>query len=288
MSFNLLHSCNFQEAFLHRRCQDRIRGYLHKAIEQIKSSESFNKNANTRQRLLQIIAFFKAQLKEDHYFGYYFDRSRAKKVGGSDQTDCAHQNFCYKHCECRLMKIDVDENQDARENNIEKKDDEVDARCYKSPSESKTKLDNEYLNKIISSGTRDEFSLCNYKGEFECKGVWSKKKCLYSGKHKINPYRSKEELILFSTWNFDHKLVFRLILLFSDWKEWPKIKLIRIYYFFFLFRIERSRSLVPKLLEMASSKTYNIDDIISIYEDFFTIKNMRLVHIICHDKGSHK
>ncbi|KOC68920.1 DNA fragmentation factor subunit beta, partial [Habropoda laboriosa] len=174
-----------KEAYMHRRCQDRIRGYLYKTIDQIKSSDTFSKDPRARKQLLYAIAFFKMQLKEDHYLGHYFDRSR-------------------------------------------------------------TKIEAETL-----------VALCDRKGEFRCNGVWNADKCAYGERHRINPYRSREELILFSTWNFDHK-------------------------------IERSRTLIPLLLNLSSQGIANETDIFEIYENLFTVKNLRLVHIVCHDKGSHK
>ncbi|OAD53042.1 hypothetical protein WN48_10844 [Eufriesea mexicana] len=179
-------NCTTKEAYLHRRCQDRIRGYLYKTIEQIKSSDAFTKDPRARKQLLYAIAFFKMQLKEDHYFGFYFDRSRAKTVATKEKETCV--------------------------------------------------------------------ALCDHTGEFRCWGQWNEEKCSYGDRHKINPYRSKEELILFSTWNFDHK-------------------------------IERSRTLIPLLLKLASQGNTKETDLIDIYDNLFTMKNLRLIHIVCHDKS---
>ncbi|KOX78649.1 hypothetical protein WN51_07510 [Melipona quadrifasciata] len=158
-------NCATKEAYLHRRCQDRIRGYLYKTIEQIRSSDVFAKDPRARKQL-----------------------SRAKIEARIEKKMC--------------------------------------------------------------------IALCDRTGEFKCHGVWNEDKCPF-GTHKINPYRSKEELVLFSTWNFDHK-------------------------------IERSRTLIPLLLKLASKGTADEADLIEIYDNLFTIKNLRLVHIVCHDKSSHK
>ncbi|KYM83920.1 hypothetical protein ALC53_05682 [Atta colombica] len=187
---NLETNCMTKEAYMHRRCQDRIRTYLYKTIEQIKCSDVFMNDYKARQQLLHTIAFFKLQLKQDHYFGYYFDRSRA---------DCFYR-----------VKL--------REKQI---------------------------------------AICNKKGEFKCEGRWNTDGCPYGDRHKINPYKSKEDLVLFSTWNLDHK-------------------------------IERSRTLIPKLLQISRQDTINEEDIYDCYDNLFTVKNLRLVHIVCHDKGSHK
>lgn len=101
----------YQEAYLHRRCQDRIRGYLYKTIEQIKSSEVYDADPQARRQLERVIVFFKLQLRKDHYFGHYFDRSRSviksKPDAGisssqsGDETD-SNQNCPYEHCPCKL------------------------------------------------------------------------------------------------------------------------------------------------------------------------------------------
>jgi DNA fragmentation factor beta subunit len=64
--------------------------------------------------------------------------------------------------------------------------------------------------KFIERKKEDMKALCDRMGEFKCSGVWNLKKCLYDERHTINPYRSKEELILFSTWNLDHRLELHL------------------------------------------------------------------------------
>ncbi|GLH10309.1 Uncharacterized protein GBIM_15247 [Gryllus bimaculatus] len=99
--------------------------------------------------------------------------------------------------------------------------------------------------------------LCNEDGEFNCQGIWHKSTCSYVN-HYINPYDSREARIIFSTWNLDH-------------------------------RIERSRTILPALL-VAAEDALRRDS--QINEDYFfsllfTTVNLKLVHIVCHDKGSH-
>ncbi|XP_071581486.1 DNA fragmentation factor subunit beta isoform X1 [Temnothorax nylanderi] len=258
-----------KEAYMHRRCQDRIRTYLYKTIEQIKCSDVFMNDYKARQQLLHTIAFFKLQLKEDHYFGYYFDRSRAETESDTDETDYGR---CYDHCPCNFGRISdetylrqpylrlpqsLETNVTADSDTI----DETDARKF---------LDSEKKNAKAASDKKWEDScpyrvkprdtqiaICDRKGEFKCEGRWNADGCPYGDRHKINPYRSKEELALFSTWNLDHK-------------------------------IERSRTLIPQLLQISRQDTINEQDIYDCYDNLFTVKNLRLVHIICHDKGSHK
>lgn len=60
-------------------------------------------------------------------------------------------------------------------------------------------------------------------------------------------------------------------------------------FFFFFFRVERSRSVIPALFEaslMASKECRSIN-IHYFYELLFTTVNLKLVHIVCHDKGQH-
>ncbi|KAJ0177032.1 hypothetical protein K1T71_007041 [Dendrolimus kikuchii] len=112
--------------------------------------------------------------------------------------------------------------------------------------------------------------MCNDTGLFKCGGLWNIKKCTYEGEHIINPYRSREERIIFQTWNLDHK-------------------------------IELSRSIIPKILE-AIEGLYNGDIKCVLCDSYgkpggletdryflqiFTKENLKLVHIVCHHKGRH-
>ncbi|KAK2584430.1 hypothetical protein KPH14_006810 [Odynerus spinipes] len=251
-----------KEAYMHRRCQDRIRGYLYKTIDQIRSSEIYLNDRKARQQLLQTIAFFKMQLKEDHYFGYYFDRSRAAKDGnetdGIDETDSYD---CYDHCPCRLSRLDDSTHFRLFGREAKSDLDELDARKITKVSVEGDRDDDderaECPFRIQLRNADERRAICDRKGEFRCEGLWNAAECTYGARHRINPYRSREELVLFSTWNLDHK-------------------------------IERSRTLVPRLLDMSLRDNVNEKDVYDIYENLFTLKNLRLVHVVCHDKGSHK
>lgn len=128
------------------------------------------------------------------------------------------------------------------------------------------KYNEEYFNRKVGKNAR----LCDQTGLFECGGLWNKKTCEYDGQHVINPYRSREERIIFQTWNLDHK-------------------------------IELSRSIIPKILE-AIEGLYNCDikclmcekgsrnggvEADRYYLQIFTKQNLKLVHIVCHYKGKH-
>lgn len=203
---------------MHRRCQDRIRGYFYKTIEQIKCSDVYVNDRRARQQLLRAIAFFKLQLKEDHYFGYYFDRSRARTDSevGRDDNDETDSGRCYEHCPCNLgRRVDDDDDDDGEylrsscTNDDKDKIDETDARrLAKSEKGAKATKDEEAEDcpyRVKPREKREQVAICDDQGSFRCGGRWNADGCAYGEKHRINPYRSREELILFSTWNLDHK-----------------------------------------------------------------------------------
>ncbi|GAB1862104.1 DNAation factor subunit beta [Camponotus japonicus] len=260
-------NCTTKEAYMHRRCQDRIRTYLYKTIEQIRCSDVYMNDRKARQQLLRAIAFFKIQLKEDHYFGYYFDRSRAETGNFKDDSDETDSRQCYEHCPCNFGHINdetylyqlylcLPQSSDRSTTIVDlTKTDETDARrLVKSEKNANDEILESCPYGVKPQGK--QIAICDRKGEFKCEGRWNANGCAYSDRHRINPYRSKEELALFSTWNLDHK-------------------------------IERCRTLVPKLLQL-SQQDINEQDIYDCYDNLFTVKNLRLVHIVCHDKGSHK
>ncbi|XP_037566538.1 DNA fragmentation factor subunit beta-like isoform X2 [Dermacentor silvarum] len=101
----------------------------------------------------------------------------------------------------------------------------------------------------------DTGALCLSDGQFNCQGTFSKDLC--SGRlHMINPYASREQLVIFSTWNLDH-------------------------------RIERSRSILPtmsKAIQLADGRAINVE---YFYRLLFTTENLKLVHPVCHIKAEH-
>ncbi|XP_060522771.1 DNA fragmentation factor subunit beta [Cylas formicarius] len=119
-----------------------------------------------------------------------------------------------------------------------------------------------YFDRNAAAGDANVSALCNVAGVFTCHGRWDKNGCLYNPSHSINPYTSREERIVFQTWNLDHQ-------------------------------VERSRSIIPAIREALreSGKIMRDEkpsvDIKAIYNDLFTLNNLKLVHIVCHDKGAH-
>ena len=94
------------------------------------------------------------------------------------------------------------------------------------------------------------------RGVFSCEGRYDEVCCRYKH-HAINPYQSYEARILFSTWNLDHL-------------------------------VERSRTVVPGLVRAVQgrrgSQRVNRK---YFYRLLFSRDNLRLVHIVCHDKQEH-
>ncbi|CAK1595853.1 unnamed protein product [Parnassius mnemosyne] len=128
------------------------------------------------------------------------------------------------------------------------------------------KYNESYFNRKANKDQR----LCADNGLFECGGLWNNTKCNYNGEHFINPYRSREERIIFQTWNLDHK-------------------------------IELSRSIIPSIVEAIKGLYNGSFKCVSCEKDhkdggvetdryylqIFTRENLKLVHIVCHYKGKH-
>ncbi|XP_023555197.1 DNA fragmentation factor subunit beta isoform X2 [Octodon degus] len=78
-----------------------------------------------------------------------------------------------------------------------------------------------------------------------------------ASKHSINPYSNRESRILFSTWNLDHI-------------------------------IEKKRTIVPTLADAVQRQDGREVDWEYFYSLLFTSANLKLVHIACHKKTTHK
>lgn len=120
-----------------------------------------------------------------------------------------------------------------------------------------------YFDRKANTGDSQLKCLCDPDGFFTCQGRWDKETCLYTPAHQINPYTSREERIIFQTWNLDHTK-------------------------------ERSRAVIPAIFEslredskIISEKDKTFVDVKSIFNDLFTTNNLKFVHIVCHDKGAH-
>lgn len=63
-----------KDDYMHRKSQDRIRGYFYKFQGDVRKSKTYTENPNFRKVIHSCIEFFKNRLKSDGYFGCYFDR----------------------------------------------------------------------------------------------------------------------------------------------------------------------------------------------------------------------
>lgn len=150
---------------------------------------------------------------------------------------------------------------------LEKKrmSDEIDARTFVK----RRKVDEDTKLKIKKSNLLSKYlvALCNDLGLFNCHGKYDSDSCSYN--HKINPYASRESFILFQIFNLDHQ-------------------------------VEISRSIFPSIIKNVEklctekslkceqhNKSFISLSTITYFLEIFTVKNLKLVHIICHDKGSH-
>ncbi|XP_023943225.2 DNA fragmentation factor subunit beta [Bicyclus anynana] len=112
--------------------------------------------------------------------------------------------------------------------------------------------------------------ICDENGSFQCGGLWNKSKCSYED-HVINPYRSREERIIFQTWNLDHKIELSRSIT-------PNI----------LKAIERLANGQVKCISCERDSTQGFIETDRYYLQIFTRENLKLVHIVCHHKGKHE
>lgn len=111
----------------------------------------------------------------------------------------------------------------------------------------------QYNGSYFDRGAEASSRLCTPEGWFSCQGPFDLENCL--SKHSINPYGNRESRILFSTWNLDHI-------------------------------IEKKRTVVPTLAEaIQDGRDVNWE---YFYSLLFTAENLKLVHIACHKKTTHK
>lgn len=224
--------CHTKEEALQRKAQDRVRCYYYKTKDELTRNHLYRQNLKARQIIDSVLEKFRYLLIGCDYFSMIFNRK------------CEHKHEIIKE------KLE--------------KDDEIDARAVV-PKKKLKQVIKEYTarHQILDEWT---VSLCTDWGEFYCQGTYSDNTRNCTLHHTINPYASRENLILFQVWNLDHQ-------------------------------IELSRTILPSLIE-------NIEDLItrpkrvcslhkkpvvdvSVLEYFleiFSLKNLKLVHIVCHEK----
>lgn len=220
-----------KEDVMARRSQDRIRGYFYKTKEEIQKSPIYRANKKARNMLDEMLEIFQYFLLGVDYFSALFNR----------KWDIRHRSVA----------------------NAENENDDIDGTPRK---KAKIAAIRDIFNET-SLKRQYYVSLCNELGEFRCHGIWCDEHCKYSN-HMINPYATKENVILFQMWNLDHQ-------------------------------IEISRSVIPKILEdieqiaihrakcTQHKQPAQMLSIMKYFLELFTMDNLRLVHIVCHDKAGH-
>nr|XP_003805434.3 DNA fragmentation factor subunit beta isoform X1 [Pan paniscus]XP_054954911.1 DNA fragmentation factor subunit beta isoform X1 [Pan paniscus] len=113
----------------------------------------------------------------------------------------------------------------------------------------------QYNGSYFDRGAKGGSRLCTPEGWFSCQGPFDMDSCL--SRHSINPYSNRESRILFSTWNLDHI-------------------------------IEKKRTIIPTLVEAIKEQDGREVDWEYFYGLLFTSENLKLVHIVCHKKTTHK
>ncbi|KAI4536860.1 hypothetical protein MG293_013063 [Ovis ammon polii] len=113
----------------------------------------------------------------------------------------------------------------------------------------------QYNSSYFDRGAKAGRRLCTPEGWFSCQGPFDVDDC--TSRHSINPYSNRESRVLFSTWNLDHV-------------------------------IEKKRAVVPTLAAAVHDAEGREVDWEYFYRLLFTLENLKLVHIACHKKTSHK
>uniref|UniRef100_A0A8D1LGC5 DNA fragmentation factor subunit beta n=1 Tax=Sus scrofa TaxID=9823 RepID=A0A8D1LGC5_PIG len=112
-----------------------------------------------------------------------------------------------------------------------------------------------YNGSYFDRGAKAGRRLCTPEGWFSCQGPFDTDDC--ASRHSINPYGNRESRILFSTWNLDHI-------------------------------IEKKRTVVPTLAAAVGDTEGRVVDWKYFYSLLFTLDNLKLVHVACHKKTTHR
>lgn len=112
-------------------------------------------------------------------------------------------------------------------------------------------------------------TLCNATGLFLCQGPWDNETCPGDRPHSINPYRRREDLIVFQTWNLDHQIEFGRTVI-------PHI----------ITTLQRLINDKPTCPDHRGRPAISLNAI-RFFLELFTTENLKLVHIACHVKEAH-
>lgn len=233
---------------MQRRGQDRIRGYFYKTKDELTKCAIYRQNAMAKELIDEMLDLFRQLLSGFDYFSCIFDRGHPQRLAAETGGEVSN-----------LVLTNEEHNQN--------QEDEVDAprivpKRLKLAIKQSLETDGNAIGKY-------RVALCNGKGDFPCMGLWNKGQCKYRA-HVINPYASRENMILFQVWNLDHQ-------------------------------VEISRSVLPSIVENVRRVIENETDaickihnrrgkklsVITYFIELFTLGNLKLVHIVCHDKSIH-
>ncbi|XP_058447262.1 uncharacterized protein LOC131427779 [Malaya genurostris] len=234
-----------KEEIMQRRGQDRIRGYFYKTKDELTKCAIYRKNAMAKELIDEMLELFRQLLIGFDYFSFIFDRSHPQRLPDTNVPNLVLHNEEITH----------------------EQEDEVDAQRIM-PKRMKLAIKKSLEDDGNAIG-KYRVALCNSIGEFRCMGLWNEKHCRY-GAHVINPYASRENMILFQVWNLDHQ-------------------------------VEISRTVLPSIVENVVRVIANEADgiceihkrrgknlsVITYFIELFTLGNLKLVHIVCHDKSIH-
>lgn len=213
------------------RAQTRVRGYYYKTKEELTRNPLYRQNAKARQIINSVLEQFRYLLIGCDYFSMMFNR----------KCELKHE-MLQQHGEVE----------------------EPDA----------ASVPNKRLRQVIKDYTSrhailDEWSvsLCTDLGDFYCQGAYSDNGNYCSLQHTINPYASRENLILFQVWNLDHQIeLCRTIL--------PTL-------------VANVQELVTQPQRKCALHNKRVVDVsvLEYFLEIFSLKNLKLVHIVCHEKS---
>lgn len=219
-----------KEEAMAMRAQTRVRGYYYKTKEELTRNQLYRQNAKARQVINSVLDQFRYLLIGCDHFSMMFNRK------------------CQQKHEILLQHMGQEEPDAAG-------------------------VPNKRLRQLIKQYTTrhamlEEWSvsLCTELGDFYCQGAYSDNGNCCTLEHTINPYASRENLILFQVWNLDHQ-------------------------------IELCRSILPALIAnvqelvtqpqrkctIHNKRAVDIS-VLEYFLEIFSLKNLKLVHIVCHDK----
>uniref|UniRef100_A0A8D8SLM8 DNAation factor subunit beta n=1 Tax=Cacopsylla melanoneura TaxID=428564 RepID=A0A8D8SLM8_9HEMI len=104
-----------KEAFMFKRSQERIRGYLYKSRSDIRKSPPYVSSDLVRSIIESVFAEFTVLLKQDDYLGRYFDRSKEEALCDERGEFLCRGAWNQEHCtRLTLHRINPYQSREAR------------------------------------------------------------------------------------------------------------------------------------------------------------------------------